>query len=196
MLFSGGLRLPGGGPRDWLGWGAPAPGERLRFRGSQPLLPVPGGGADPPITAPPGCTIWGSGCSFLRAPETSLRSRSLLYLAAGADCGCGSFGPATPIILPENGWISSTPTLNRRAVAAPGPRILIFAGAQGPRRGPGLADPLVNPYKNLTKGEMVRDCRNPELWADSLGRAFPAPGRWCPAGREVRPAPAATAIPA
>ncbi len=32
----------------------------------------------------------------------------------------------------------------------------------------GLVNPLVNPYKNFTKGEVVRRCRNREL----LGRLF------------------------
>ncbi len=39
---------------------------------------------------------------FPEAPEMSLRSRSLLYLALGLTAAAG-FGAATPIILPENG---------------------------------------------------------------------------------------------
>src|SRR4030042_3409615 len=45
---------------------------------------------------------------FPEAPELSLRSRSLLYLALGLAVAA-AFGPETPIIIPENGWIRPNP---------------------------------------------------------------------------------------
>jgi hypothetical protein len=42
---------------------------------------------------------------FPEAPELTLRSRSLLYLALGA-ATAAAFGEATPLIVPENGWVS------------------------------------------------------------------------------------------
>jgi hypothetical protein len=42
---------------------------------------------------------------FREAPELTLRSRSLLYLALGLTAAAG-LGPASPLIIPENGWIS------------------------------------------------------------------------------------------
>ena len=47
---------------------------------------------------------------FPEAPELSMRSRSLLYLALGL-AAAASFGTATPLIIPENGWISLNPPL-------------------------------------------------------------------------------------
>ena len=47
---------------------------------------------------------------FPQAPELSMRSRSLLYLALGL-AAAASFGAATPLIIPENGWISLNPPL-------------------------------------------------------------------------------------
>ena len=42
---------------------------------------------------------------FPEAPELTLRSRSLLYLAL-ALATAAAFGPGTPVLVPENGWIS------------------------------------------------------------------------------------------
>jgi hypothetical protein len=42
---------------------------------------------------------------FPEAPELTLRSRSLLYMALGV-ATAAAFGEATPLIVPENGWVS------------------------------------------------------------------------------------------
>lgn len=47
---------------------------------------------------------------FPEAPEITLRSRSLLYLALGLTAAA-AFDPATPLLVPENGWISLNPPL-------------------------------------------------------------------------------------
>jgi hypothetical protein len=47
---------------------------------------------------------------FAASPEITLRSRSLLYLALGLTAAA-AFGPAPPLIVPENGWISLNPPL-------------------------------------------------------------------------------------
>ena len=46
----------------------------------------------------------------------------------------------------------------------------------------GLVNPLVNPYENLTKGEVVRRCRNrdflKQLFGESVSCARPVVSRW------------------
>lgn len=63
---------------------------------------------------------------FPEAPELTLRSRSLLYLAL-ALATAAAYGPGTPVLVPENGWISLNPplTLSRLGPTAPAPPIPI-----------------------------------------------------------------------
>jgi hypothetical protein len=121
---------------------------------------------------------------FPEAPEMSLRSRSLLYLALGLTAAA-AFGAATPLILPENGWISLNPPLTLNRLGSCSTRTThpyFLEELTGLWRDAGLAHPLVNPYQNLTKGEMVRDCRNRELlgrlFGESISCARPVVSRW------------------
>jgi 7-cyano-7-deazaguanine synthase in queuosine biosynthesis len=121
---------------------------------------------------------------FPEAPELSLRSRSLLYLALGLSAAAGS-GPATPLIIPENGWISLNPplTLNRLGSCSTRTTHPYFLEQIASLwQAAGLAHPLVNPYQGLTKGEMVQRCRHRELlgqiYGASLSCARPVVSRW------------------
>ena len=125
-------------------------------------------------------------------------SRSLLYLALGL-AAAPSFGAATPLIIPENGWISLNPPLTTNRLGSCSTRTThpyFLEQLTGLWQEAGLANPLVNPYKNLTKGEMVRGCRNrdllEQLFGMSLSCARPVVSRW----QGGAAAPAATAIPA
>jgi hypothetical protein len=121
---------------------------------------------------------------FPEAPELSMRSRSLLYLALGLAAAAG-FGPATPLIIPENGWISLNPPLTINRLGSCSTRTThphFLEQLTGLWQEAGLANPLANPYKNLTKGEVVRGCRNRELlqqlFGMSLSCARPVVSRW------------------
>ena len=136
---------------------------------------------------------------FPEAPELSMRSRSLLYLALGL-AAAASFGAATPLIIPENGWISLNPPLTANRLGSCSTRTThpyFLEQLTGLWQEAGLVNPLVNPYKDLTKGEVVRRCRNRDLLGQLFGAsvscARPVVSRW--QGR-ARPVPAATAIPA
>ena len=114
----------------------------------------------------------------------SLRSRSLLYLALGLTAA-GSFGAATPLIIPENGWISLNPPLTLNRLGSLSTRTThpyFLEQLTGLWREAGLSTPLVNPYQELTKGEMVRGCRNREglrrLFPLSVSCARPVVSRW------------------
>ena len=121
---------------------------------------------------------------FPEAPELSMRSRSLLYLALGLAAAAG-FGGATPLIIPENGWISLNPPLTTNRLGSCSTRTThpyFLEQLTDLWQEVGLVNPLVNPYKNLTKGEVVRRCRNPDLlkqlFGESVSCARPVVSRW------------------
>jgi 7-cyano-7-deazaguanine synthase in queuosine biosynthesis len=121
---------------------------------------------------------------FPQAPELSLRSRSLLYLALGLALAA-PFGPATPLIIPENGWISLNPPLTLNRLGSYSTRTthpFVLEQLTGLWRDAGLAHPLVSPYQDFTKGEMVRSCRNRallnRLFGISVSCARPVVSRW------------------
>jgi 7-cyano-7-deazaguanine synthase in queuosine biosynthesis len=121
---------------------------------------------------------------FPQAPELSLRSRSLLYLALGLAAAAG-FGAATPLIIPENGWISLNPPLTANRLGSCSTRTThpyFLEGLTGLWRDAGLNNPLVNPYADRTKGEMVGRSRNRgllgRLFRLSISCARPVVSRW------------------
>jgi 7-cyano-7-deazaguanine synthase in queuosine biosynthesis len=118
------------------------------------------------------------------APELTLRSRSLLYLALGL-AAAAAFRPDLPLLVPENGWISFNPplTLNRLgsySTRTTHPYFLQELAAIWQEAG--LSHPLINPYQHQSKGEMLADCRNPKLLRELVpltsSCARPVVGRW------------------
>ncbi len=121
---------------------------------------------------------------FPQAPELSTRSRSLLYLALGL-AAAASFGAATPLIIPENGWISLNPPLTTNRLGSLSTRTThpyFLEELTGLWRAAGIDNPLANPHQALTKGEIVRRCGNRDLlwqlFQDSLSCARPVVSRW------------------
>ena len=121
---------------------------------------------------------------FPEAPELSLRSRSLLYLALGL-AGAAAWGPATPLIIPENGWISLNPPLTWNRLGSCSTRTThpdFLEQLTGLWRAAGIEHPLINPYQDHTKGDMVRRCRHQaalrRLFPLSVSCARPVVSRW------------------
>jgi hypothetical protein len=121
---------------------------------------------------------------FPQAPELSMRSRSLLYLALGLAVAA-SFGAATRLIIPENGWISLNPPLTWNRLGSCSTRTThpcFLEQLTDLWQEAGLMNPLVNLYEKLTKGEVVRRCRNrdllEQLFGASLSCARPVVSRW------------------
>ncbi len=117
-------------------------------------------------------------------PELTLRSRSLLYLALGLTAAA-AFPRRLPLFIPENGWISLNPplTLNRLGAYSTRTTHPHFLGELVSLwQEAGLAQELENPYKDLTKGEMLAQCRNQSLLENlaplSVSCARPVVGRW------------------
>ncbi|MEW6658769.1 MAG: hypothetical protein AB1424_08915 [Thermodesulfobacteriota bacterium] len=121
---------------------------------------------------------------FPEAPELTLRSRSLLFLALGLTAA-SAFGPEMPLLIPENGWVSLNPplTLNRLGSYTTRTTHPIFL-EQLTRlwRDAGINQPLLNPYQRLTKGELLEQCRHRELLRklarQSISCARPVASRW------------------
>jgi 7-cyano-7-deazaguanine synthase in queuosine biosynthesis len=121
---------------------------------------------------------------FPEAPELTMRSRSLLYLALGLTAAA-PWGTATPLIIPENGWISLNPPLTLNRLGSYSTRTThpyFLEQLTGLWREADCAAPLLNPYQDFTKGEIVRNCRNRELlerlFRLSVSCARPVVSRW------------------
>ena len=99
--------------------------------------------------------------------EITLRSRSLLFVALGV-YGASAIGPETPLLLPENGTIALNFPLtpSRRGSCSTRTAHPYYLEVLGRAlRRVGIPNDLVNPLADKTKGEVVRDCANPDLLA-------------------------------
>lgn len=121
---------------------------------------------------------------FPEAPELTTRSRSLLYLALGLTAAA-AWGTAVPLIIPENGWISLNPPLTGNRLGSYSTRTThpyFLEQLAALWREASCAVPVLNPYQDLTKGEMVRGCHNRELlerlFRQSVSCARPVVSRW------------------
>jgi hypothetical protein len=116
--------------------------------------------------------------------ERTTRSRSLLFLA-GALAAASAAGHDVPVYVPENGWIGLNVPLTRARTGSASTRtthphfLALFTSAC---RAIGLTNPVTNPYRLHTKGEMLTGCSNPELLARlaaaSVSCAHPETARW------------------
>ena len=138
----------------------------------RPLRPRPGAPPGAPGAVSPG-------------PGALLRSRSLLYLALGL-ATAASFGAAHPPHPPGKRLDQSQPAADDQP---PGqlqhphhPSPISWSSSRRLWQRAGLANPLVNPYQDLTKGEMVRRCRNRDLLGQLFGMSVscsrPVVSRW------------------
>jgi hypothetical protein len=120
----------------------------------------------------------------LEGPELTLRSRSLLYLALGL-AAAQAFAPGTPLIMPENGWISLNPPLTLNRLGTYSTRTThphFLAGLTSLWQAMGLKQPVLNPYEGLPKGEVLARCRDRALLQElaplSVSCARPVASRW------------------
>ena len=121
---------------------------------------------------------------FPEAPELTMRSRSLLYLALGLTAAA-PWGRTLPLIIPENGWISLNPPLTVNRLGSYSTRTThpyFLEQLTNLWRQANWAPPLLNPYQDFTKGEMGRGCRNRELlerlFRLSVSCSRPVVSRW------------------
>ena len=116
--------------------------------------------------------------------ERTTRSRSLLFIA-GALAAASAVGPGVPVYVPENGWIGLNVPLTRARTGSAStrtthPRFLTLLTTAC--RAIGLDNPIVNPYRLQSKGEMLRACRNRRRLArmapNTVSCAHPETPRW------------------
>ncbi|MDD3579654.1 MAG: hypothetical protein PHW74_01390 [Desulfobacca sp.] len=120
----------------------------------------------------------------LEAPELSLRSRSLLFIALGLAVA-GAFKPRLPLLVPENGFISLNPPLTLNRLGSYSTRTThpyVIQNLQDLFRQIKILHPLVNPYQGQTKGEMLASSRSQELLRvllpHTLSCSHPVVARW------------------
>jgi 7-cyano-7-deazaguanine synthase in queuosine biosynthesis len=116
--------------------------------------------------------------------ESSTRSRSLLFLASGLLVANGA-GSAVPLVIPENGFIGiNVPLTAARSgslsTRTTHPHFMASLGNALPKLG--ITNSILNPYRHLTKGEMLAQSPNPgllaRLAASTLSCAHPETARY------------------
>jgi 7-cyano-7-deazaguanine synthase in queuosine biosynthesis len=116
--------------------------------------------------------------------EPSQRSRSLLFLAAGLAVAAG-YGPDVPLYIPQNGFIGiNVPLTGARAgslsTRTTHPHFITSFSECVQRLG--VTNPIVNPFRTMTKGEILAACRDQptlrELADQTLSCAHPEAARW------------------
>lgn len=97
--------------------------------------------------------------------ENTTRSRSLLFLTTALALAAAE-GPDVPVYVPENGFIGINVPLTRARVGSAStrtthPHYMRLLSDAVTRLG--IRNPILNPYRLLTKGEMLEQSRNPDL---------------------------------
>jgi 7-cyano-7-deazaguanine synthase in queuosine biosynthesis len=118
------------------------------------------------------------------AREPSMRSRSLLFVAAGLLVAAG-YGPNVPLYIPENGFIGINVPLTASRSGSLSTRtthpyfidkLSEFVDQLG------ITNPIVNPFRIMTKGEILSACRDQEairaLARGTLSCAHPEASRY------------------
>lgn len=91
------------------------------------------------------------------ARESTTRTRSILFLAAGLVVASG-YGPDVPLVIPENGFIGINVPLTRARTGSLSTRTThpyFMEQLEKSVAGLGLTNPIINPYRTSTKGEML-----------------------------------------
>jgi hypothetical protein len=116
--------------------------------------------------------------------ENSTRGRSFLFIALAAFVG-SSIGSPFPIYVPENGLISLNVPLDPTRLGSNSTRTThpFYFHRWNELLGIlGIPGTVQNPYWNKTKGEMILECKRPDVLKEiahlSISCAHPAHGRW------------------
>jgi 7-cyano-7-deazaguanine synthase in queuosine biosynthesis len=97
--------------------------------------------------------------------ENTSRARSLLFIALGLTVA-NDLGPEIPLILPENGLISLNVPLTKTRLSSHSTRTthpFFIDGLSRITQMLSISNPIINLYRFKTKGEMMRECADPEF---------------------------------
>lgn len=116
--------------------------------------------------------------------ENTTRTRSLLFLSLAAALA-SSIGPDVPVVVPENGFIGINVPLTRARSGSFSTRTThpyFIKSLAAAFRSIGIENPIQNPYRLLTKGQMLEQARNSELLRElaplSVSCSHPEAARW------------------
>jgi 7-cyano-7-deazaguanine synthase in queuosine biosynthesis len=116
--------------------------------------------------------------------EPSMRSRSLLFVAAGLVVASG-YGPDVPLYIPENGFIGINVPLTAARSGSLSTRTThpyFMAKLAECAQKLGITNPIVNPFRTMTKGEILAACRDQQtiraLATETLSCAHPEASRY------------------
>ena len=116
--------------------------------------------------------------------ETSTRARSLLFIAAGLTAAA-AIGPDVPLVIPENGFIGLNVPLSASRLGSLSTRTThpyFMAELQSTLKELSIQNPLVNPYRLKTKGDMLKQIGALGYVRDlallSVSCAHPEAARW------------------
>lgn len=116
--------------------------------------------------------------------ESTTRTRSVLFLAAGLVVASG-YGPGVPLTVPENGFIGINVPLTRARSGSLSTRTThpFFMERFGECvRALGIMNPVVNPYRTMTKGDMLAASADQDVLhayaRSTLSCAHPEAPRW------------------
>lgn len=114
---------------------------------------------------------WSHGISFSGPRESSTRARSLAFYGFAVLAASQIAATPVQVFIPENGFICINPPLVPGRVSSLSTRTthpMFIAMLQALLTGLGVEVRLELPYQFKTKGEMLRECLNPDLlraWA-------------------------------
>lgn len=97
--------------------------------------------------------------------ENTTRARSLLFLTAALALAA-SVSPGTPVYIPENGFIGINVPLTRARSGSYSTRTThpqFIKTLQQATQHLGVTNPILNPYRLKTKGEILAETRNADL---------------------------------
>jgi 7-cyano-7-deazaguanine synthase in queuosine biosynthesis len=97
--------------------------------------------------------------------EPSTRTRSILFLAAGLIVAAG-YGPDVPLVIPENGFIGINVPLTEARNGSLSTRTThphFMASLEGCISALGMTNIVSNPFRVMTKGEMLAGNRDREM---------------------------------
>ena len=130
-----------------------------------------------------------------KGSENTQRSRSLLFITAGLMVA-STYGPDTPLYVPENGFIGINVPLTRARAGSLSTRTThphFFRLLGDALTAAGVTNPIVNPYRLRTKGEIFAGSLDPDLLTALRRAACPALIPKRRVGRRASRATAATA---
>lgn len=111
---------------------------------------------------------------FGGADDKTERGRSFLFLSLGA-AFASALGEASHLVIPENGFISLNIPLTPLRLGALSTRTThphFISQFQTLLETLGLGVRLSNPYQFKTKGEMVQECKNPDVLREGIRKSM------------------------